>query len=269
MFGHVPARIFAGWLLILLVAFGSSAITVADPNWRTVPTTAAITHDDMQSEDPARTTVAFIIPVKPATPMAASSEPFGIDAIPVTRGELVTTWRQLETDILAEGKILALCRTNAGLCSPAAQNFLVIIGEGRSHIGRARIAVINRAINLAIRPLSRLAEPEVLDRWSAPIETFSTGRGDCKDYAIAKYVALLEAGIAEDDVSLVILRNLAAGENHAVVAVRLNGDWIVLDNRSLTLVKDVEMRRVVPLFLLGHDGVKLYSAPRLNQISLR
>ena len=78
------------------------------------------------------------------------------------------------------------------------------------------------------------------DRWSAPLETFTTSRGDCEDYAIAKYVALTAAGVPAQDVKLVIVRNTAANEDHAVVAVRNGGDWIMLDNRWLTLVKDVD-----------------------------
>jgi predicted transglutaminase-like cysteine proteinase len=73
------------------------------------------------------------------------------------------------------------------------------------HQGRARIAVINRAINLAI-------QPQASPIWSTPVDTLLTGRGDCKDYAVAKYVALLEIGTAEADVSLVILRDLTVGE---------------------------------------------------------
>jgi len=157
---------------------------------------------------------------------------------------------------------LARCRTSAEFCSSAAQNFLAIIADGRARVDRARIAVINRAINLAIRPMSRLTQSQVSDRWSAPVDTLSTGRGDCKNYAVAKYVALREAGIAAEDVSLVILRNLAVDEDHVVVAARLDGDWIVLDNRWLTLVRDVEMRRVVPLFVLNHEGVKQYALQR-------
>ena len=53
----------------------------------------------------------------------------------------------------------------------------------------ARTAALNRAINLAIIPTSDLVQWGVVDRWSAPLETFTTHRGDCEDYAIAKYVA--------------------------------------------------------------------------------
>jgi predicted transglutaminase-like cysteine proteinase len=125
--------------------------------------------------------------------------------------------------------------------------------------GRARIGVINRAINLAIRPASDLAQWGVPDRWSAPLDTFTTGRGDCEDYAIAKYVALTEAGFDAGDVRLVIVRNTAAGEDHAIVAVRLNGDWIMLDNRWLTLVDDVDMPQAIPLFVLDRGGVRQFA----------
>jgi predicted transglutaminase-like cysteine proteinase len=111
--------------------------------------------------------------------------------------------------------------------------------------------VINRAINLTIHSAS-------VNYWTAPLETLAMGNGDCKQYAIAKYVALIEAGISEDDVKLVIVHDLAADENHAVVAVRLNGDWIMLDNRWLTLVQDIEMRRVIPLFVFDRYGVKQF-----------
>ncbi len=63
----------------------------------------------------------------------------------------------------------------------------------------------------------------MLDRWSAPLVTFASGRGDCEDYAIAKYVALREAGIAEADLRLVISHDSAIGEDHAVVTARVDG----------------------------------------------
>jgi predicted transglutaminase-like cysteine proteinase len=57
----------------------------------------------------------------------------------------------------------------------------------------------------------------VADRWSPPLEAFSTGRGDSEDYAIAKYVALRAAGVPKQDVKFVIVRNTDVDENHAIV----------------------------------------------------
>jgi len=87
----------------------------------------------------------------------------------------------------------------------------------------------------------------------------TSGRGDCEDYAIAKYVALVDAGIPEQDVKLVIVHNLAFDEDHAMVATRVDGEWIVLDNRSLALVPDIAVRRVTPLFVPDDIGVKVFA----------
>ena len=55
----------------------------------------------------------------------------------------------------ADIEILAQCREHMESCPPAAQHFLEIIEKGRARDGRARIGVINRAINLAIRCCAR------------------------------------------------------------------------------------------------------------------
>jgi predicted transglutaminase-like cysteine proteinase len=215
--------------------------------------------DHVGALDPAQDFTTSLSVSGPAIQAPASSEPFGLNAIPVASGDVLTKWNGVEADIDAENDILSRCRASAELCPVAARNFLTIVAQGRAQTGRARIGIINRAINLAIRPMSDLAQWGVIDRWSAPLVTLTTGRGDCEDYAIAKYVALTQAGVAAEDVRLVIVRDLAAGEDHAVVAARLNGDWIILDNRWLTLVEGSEMRRTVPLFVLDQTGVKQFA----------
>jgi predicted transglutaminase-like cysteine proteinase len=209
---------------------------------------------------PPSATLPAIVP--PAGRSAA--EPFGLGAVRVTDGNVLTKWNKVEADIRAGNAILARCRDDMQHCPLAAQNFLAIIAQGREQTGRTRIGVINRAINLAITPMSDLAQWGVLDRWSAPLETFTTGRGDCEDYAIAKYVALTAAGVAPSDVKLVIFRNTEADEDHAVVAVRLDGAWIMLDNRWLTLIADNDMSNAIPRFVLDGDGVQRFVAPALT-----
>jgi predicted transglutaminase-like cysteine proteinase len=206
----------------------------------------------------------------PAIQTPVLAEPFGLNTEPVASGEVLTKWNGVEADIRAENDILEICRTSPERCPAAARSFLAIVAQGQAHTGRARIGIINRAINLAIRPMSDLAQWGVLDRWSAPLETLTTGRGDCEDYAIAKYVALTQAGVAAENVRLVVVHDLAVDENHAVVAARVDGDWIILDNRWLTLVKDSEMPRMVPLFALDQTGVRLFlpmAAPDVRRAS--
>jgi predicted transglutaminase-like cysteine proteinase len=179
----------------------------------------------------------------------------------VAAGEIVDEWSGVEAQIRAESVVLARCGDGASACPSAAPRFLAIIAEGRVQTGLARIGVINRAINLAIGPMTDLEQWGEIDRWSPPLETFATGRGDCEDYAIAKYVALRAAGVAGEDVKIVIVRNTAAEETHAVVAVRVDEAWMILDNRWLALVRDREMWRATPLFELDDNGVRRFIEP--------
>jgi hypothetical protein len=85
----------------------------------------------------------------------------------------------------------------------------------------------------------------------------SATEGDCKDFAFVKYPAVLQAGFADQDVKPMIVRDALANQNHVIVTVRLNGVWIVLDNRWLALVHDIQLRRTFPLYVL--DGNDLIS----------
>lgn len=284
MFRRVAACSIAAFFLVSPAFSSGEPDAFADGNAPRAPVGIETTHDQGQLEIPGQSSdqtldqtqdsqtqvkVAALDPAEPPIqpPAAAGrainapalAEPFGLDTVPVGSGGILSKWNGVEADIQAENDILSRCRVNSEQCPAAARNFLAIIAQGRAQTGRARIGIINRAINLAIRPMSDLAQWGVIDRWSAPLETFTTGLGDCEDYAIAKYVALTQAGVAAADVKLVVVRDLAIGEDHAVVAARLNGAWIILDNRWLTLVEDSEMRRTIPLFVLDQTGVKQFA----------
>jgi hypothetical protein len=55
--------------------------------------------------------------------------------------------------------------------------------------------------------MSDLAQYGEIDVWSSPLVTFANGAGDCEDYAIAKFVALRLAGIAPEDLRIVVMRD--------------------------------------------------------------
>ncbi|HXL63866.1 MAG TPA: transglutaminase-like cysteine peptidase [Xanthobacteraceae bacterium] len=203
--------------------------------------------------------------IDPGTALRAQPEPdlFGLESVAVARGEILTKWNRVAAEIAADRDVLRRCREAAATCPASAQKLLAVIAEGQAREGRARIGTINRSINLAIKPMSDLAQWGVIDRWSAPLETLSSGRGDCEDYAIAKYVALGEAGFSEDKLRLVIVRDLGLGEDHAILAVRDSEKWLLLDNRRLVLVEDGELQRVEPLFALNRDGVREFTPSAL------
>jgi predicted transglutaminase-like cysteine proteinase len=198
-------------------------------------------------------------------PDGLSAEPFGLLTSPLSEGELREKWLGVERALDDEMLVLALCREDrAGCRSLPALQFLAIVDNATAREGRARLGEINRAVNLAIKPVSDLVQYGSIDVWSSPLATFATGAGDCEDYAIAKFVALRLSGIAAQDLRLVILHDSVSQEDHAVVAARLQGRWLMLDNRHMVMVEDTHMRNYRPTFVIDHDGVRQYAvAPPL------
>jgi predicted transglutaminase-like cysteine proteinase len=207
--------------------------------------------------------VSFIL--NPATPEPTqpvghdeqATPLFGMDTVPLFGGDVLEKWNRARAEIARELEAVARCRVNQP-CPPAAQKLIDLSSEGAGRSGRAKVGLINRAVDLAIGPTSDEAQWGVPDHWSAPFETIRSGRGDCEDYAIVKYAALLEAGIPSDDMKIVILKNAFPAEDHAVLAALVDGEWLILDNRTLTLVRDLDVTRAVPELVLDREGVRRF-----------
>lgn len=219
---------------------------------------ASVRSDDVISDAPAE----LIATDHPSQP---TNEPFGMFTFRAPEGVLWRKWRAVKTDIAAEMRRVENCRTNSFSCSDAARRFLLIVNEVGSRSGTARIETANRLINTAIRYVSDLTQHAAIDMWSAPLASLGTGRGDCEDYAIAKYVVLREAGVPEQDLRIVLVRDRKVREDHAVLTVRNGDKWAVLDNRSSMLALDNELLHFTPLFALNNDGVNLFASPYLTQ----
>jgi predicted transglutaminase-like cysteine proteinase len=181
---------------------------------------------------------------------------FGMETEPVA-GAVSAKWRAVKADIDHEQQVLARCHAQEA-CPAVAQELLDIVAEGAGRSGRARVGLINRAVDLAITPTRDEAQWGVADHWSPPFETLQSRRGDCEDYAIVKYVALLQAGLSHEDVRIVILRNVLQKEDHAAVAARVDGQWLILDNVRLALVRDTDMIGSIPKFVLDRDGARRF-----------
>jgi predicted transglutaminase-like cysteine proteinase len=177
----------------------------------------------------------------------------------VDESEISAKWEDLQFRMRPEEKIIATCRMDINSCSQAARRFLEIVELGRQREGRARLGEINRAVNLRIKPASDWLQHGVDDFWSTPLTTLGMGAGDCEDYAVLKYAALRELGIAPNDMRLLIVRDRRSS-NHAVLAVRDDNQWLILDNRTLVLAKADDVRHYDYLVVLDHRGARPFEA---------
>jgi predicted transglutaminase-like cysteine proteinase len=195
--------------------------------------------------------------LKPSDAMSRSgTRPlFDMETVPIAEGEILDKWQRVRSEIARELEAMNQCHASSP-CAPAAQRLIDISAEGAGKSGRARVGLINRAVNLALVPTSDERQWGVADHWSAPFETLQSSRGDCEDYAIVKYIALLDAGVPADEVKIVVLRSMFPREDHAAVAAKVDGEWLILDNRKLTLVRDTDLVRVIPEYVLDQEGAR-------------
>ncbi|WGS29775.1 transglutaminase-like cysteine peptidase [Bradyrhizobium sp. ISRA464] len=229
--------------------------------------------DRQKGRGPGATRLASLTPANVATDAmpapkeapARGTEPFGLFTFRAPDGMLWRKWRGLEADMAKEQAVLDRCRDGAKDCPPNAAQFLRLISAVQGKSGRAQLEEANLGVNAAIRYVSDYAQFGEADRWSAPLASFATAKGDCEDYAIAKYVALQQAGFPRDDLRLVLGRDRSLGQDHAVLAARLDGRWLILDSRRPELLEDSDALGLTPLFAIDHNGVGLLAAPYVKR----
>jgi predicted transglutaminase-like cysteine proteinase len=196
----------------------------------------------------------------PAVP-ATSEEPFGLFTFRAPEGVLWSKWRAVEARMRAETRSIDDCKSGSDDCVSGARKFVSIARAAGASERRAQVEAVNREVNQAVRYVSDYQQHGVADLWSSPLETLSSGIGDCEDYAIAKFALLVAAGVPETDVKMMLVRDLAVRQDHAVLTVRIDGRWLVLDNRYSRLTETRDLPHFMPLFAIDHSGVSLFAAP--------
>jgi predicted transglutaminase-like cysteine proteinase len=191
---------------------------------------------------------------------AGKREPFDLPTFRAPEGLLWVKWRELETGISQDARVITDCRADINQCaSPAALRLLEIVDQARHMPIRLAIPIINRTINLSIAYVSDVTQHGLPDVWSSPLATLTTEQGDCEDYAIVKYEALRRLGLPEDDLRLLLVRDSSMGQDHAVLGVRYGGRWLILDNRHSYVLEAAALNQFVPLIAIDHVGVKLFA----------
>lgn len=197
----------------------------------------------------------------PGVADVARDEPFGLVSFRAPQGTLWVKWRGVNAAAADEAGITAWCREGIEPCAAPALRYISLVDSTRKLPIAVRIAAVNRVVNETIQYVSDYAQHRTADRWSPPLATLASGRGDCEDYALLKYSLLIESGIAPANLRLLLVRDLQVRQDHAVLAVKAEGRWLVLDNRTARPLDIAEVRHFMPLFAIDHDGVKLLAAP--------
>ena len=200
--------------------------------------------------------VMFAAATNDVVPTDRVNEPFDSLHVPAPEGPLWVKFRDLRSLVRAEVEKASNCRQNPDKCHPSWIPYGAIIDKARTQDGRERIETVNRGVNNALKFQSDYSQYRQMDKWVSPLATFQSGRGDCEDFATAKFVALRAAGMPFEDLWLLLGFDKAIRQHHMVPVVRLEGRWLVLENRTMVMFEDKDYPNFDPLFLINHEGVR-------------
>lgn len=182
-----------------------------------------------------------------------------------TNPTVTAKWDVARKDLATDLAAMERCGARSADCSAAARTLRGIVDDARALLPEERVGFVNRSVNRAIRYASDVSRHGLVDVWSSPLKVIG-GFGDCEDYAIAKYALLRRLGTASNDIRILLVWDQKAREDHAVLAVRQHGSWLMLDNRYDEVVEDTKATHYRPIFALQEAAVSLFAAPLTNTI---
>jgi len=115
----------------------------------------------------------------------------------------------------------------------------------------AKVEAVNTLVNAHVTYARDIDSYGVLDHWATPSQTLERGVGDCEDYAILKMALLAELGIPRTSMSVVVLSDDRRGLFHAVLAVKTNRGFYILDNLSDSVKVDSQIAHYSPLYSMS------------------
>jgi predicted transglutaminase-like cysteine proteinase len=155
---------------------------------------------------------------------------FGSVAVPIGRSALQSRWDRVVADIRSGG---------------SAGRGMIVRASGGGLEGRVR--AVNAEVNrmLAFRPDTAVYGRS--DHWATLGESRARAAGDCEDFAIAKMTLLVAQGVPLSDMFLVLVKDQVRRADHAVLAVRVDGRFLILDNQTDRVLEHTQVRDYRPI----------------------
>ena len=126
-----------------------------------------------------------------------------------------------------------------------------------------KLKTVNNFFNRHINDGSDMDVYGVEDYWATPMKSLSRNRGDCEDYAIAKYYVLRELKIPDNQLRLIYVKatyqknGATIQESHMVLAFYNSPDEepMILDNLNKELRSASQRPDLVPVFSFNSEAI--------------
>ena len=133
------------------------------------------------------------------------------------------------------------------------QNF---IGKIRKLPPREQIRRVNRFANQQEYILD-IDNYGMEDYWATPRQ-FLYNNGDCEDFAITKMLSLKQLGFDMRHMRIVVLQDTNLRIPHAVLAVDIQGDILIMDNQIEEVVSHRHIVHYVPIYAVNEQRWWMY-----------
>jgi predicted transglutaminase-like cysteine proteinase len=163
-------------------------------------------------------------------------------------------------------KMLHLAQARYGSPAVLAVNqWREVVVKSRGLPESEQIARVNDFFNRRIEFVDDIEAWGKADYWATPLETLGRGRGDCEDFAIAKYVSLRSLGMPLDKLRLTYVRAETGGisQAHMVLAYYPSprAEPMILDNLVSDILPASRRGDLFPVFSFNSEGLWLGSGP--------
>lgn len=169
-------------------------------------------------------------------------------------------WERVLSRLEQEGELFKLCDENIDYCSsPALAGWRDFMSEQQ---GLTRLQQV-KAVNKFVNRWPYITDDQLWglsDYWATPME-FLEHSGDCEDYSILKYISLRELGVPAEDLRILVVRDVVRDIAHAILGVRVDGKWMILDSLFTAVLGHDKMLQYTPYYAVNEESRWTYIPP--------
>jgi len=204
--------------------------------------------------------VLFVLFSTPFARSAAGPGPFDTVWPELAADVALPRWERARTALVEDGRRLEACLADVAACEgPARAGWRDLVRSLEDRPRRVQLDAVNRFVNGVPYATDARAHGR-RDFWAGPW-SFLADRGDCEDYAIAKYATLRKLGVPVHDLRILVVEDRWRGLAHAVLAVRVGARVWLLDNQSDELIDASKDRRYAPYYAVNETDRWLFRLP--------
>jgi len=204
------------------------------------------------------------------TPFIASPSLFSNELVAATRGLFGRTERRvpglkkfpkwkgaLDRYFSEEEKLKGACSTQGKTnCALADWNDFVGSIRGQKIAPSKVLNIVNKHLNKKKYVLDSINWNQK-DYWASPGE-FERKSGDCEDYGIAKFMTLRALGFDPNSMRVVVVTDMNLKIAHALLAVKMDGDELILDNQIQSVISHKRIRHYKPIYAVNEKSWWLF-----------